>query len=67
MRPTRFQPEHMARAQNRAAFAIWLSSCTDEALTRANPVSLANSYGVDVVDVNSAIMGQRASRRLANG
>lgn len=65
MRRTRFQPAHMTRAQNRTAFRVWLSSCTDDALVGANPVSLANSYGLDVADINSAIQQQCTARRLS--
>jgi|GEM_PF-2489583 len=56
MRPQRHHAKAvMTRSQNRLAFTMWLNGCTDEALARANPVSLANSYGLDPTTVAKEI------------
>jgi len=64
MRP-RFQQHKQTKAQNNLAFKMWLSGCSDEALDKAEPSSLARSYGLDVLDVQCAIKGQRVARRFA--
>jgi hypothetical protein len=45
----------MTRKANRLVFTMWLNGCTDTALSTANAVSLANSYGLDPTDVAKEI------------
>jgi hypothetical protein len=55
----------MTRSQNRLAFTMWKSGCTDAALASANAVSLANSYGLDPTVVAQEIQREITSRRVA--
>lgn len=65
MRRSRFPSPVMTKAQNRLAFSLWLTGCTDDALARADAASLARSYGLDVADVNRDITRQRFARSAA--
>lgn len=65
----RFQhhaPAKMTRTHNRTAFSCWLHGCTDDALAKADIMSLSRSYGLPVEQVNSEILRQRLVRR-SNG
>ncbi len=65
MAANRFAPKQMTKKQNAHAFRMWLNCCTDRALETADATSIANSYGLDVRDVNSEILRQKLIRSNA--
>jgi hypothetical protein len=65
MRRQSFHAERMTKAQNRLAFTMWKNSCTDEALAKVTPASIARSYGLDVEFVSAEIARETRDRARA--
>jgi hypothetical protein len=65
MRANRFAKPQMTKAGNKLAFTLWLNGSTDDALAKADPISLSRSYGLPVEDVNKDIVRQRFLRSAA--
>jgi len=66
MRPSRHHAKPvMTRAQNRTAFTMWKAGCSDAALDRADPTSLARSYGLEPNFVADEIAKEAGRRRIA--
>ena len=65
MRRQHHAPPSMTKAQNTLAFTMWKNGCTDEALARSTPASIARSYGLDVEFVSAEIARETRAREYA--
>ncbi|MET0439186.1 MAG: hypothetical protein ABW043_17005 [Devosia sp.] len=57
-----FGAHRQTKSQNEVAFRMWLVGCTDEALARAEPESIARSYGLRAPYVAQEITAQKVVR-----
>jgi hypothetical protein len=64
-RPVHHAKPTMTRAQNRTAFTMWLNGCSDEALGRANSISLGRSYGLEPNFVAAEVVRETGKRRIS--
>lgn len=63
-RPARksFGSKAMSGKQMRLQFNVWLSSCADSRLLSMDHQSLANMYGLTVLEVAAQVAAERARR-----